>query len=290
VNEIAHGLADFQTLYARDISDAPNPVYYEIISLDIQVFSGSGNVNCQLNIRTEIINQELKINQLRLSMIFNKFGEIWRVTHMHISLPTSAHADDEAFPVKELEDRNKVLQRMVYERTEKLNEAIQEISILANTDKLTGVFNRSKLEDCLTIELHRSERYNNQLCLIIMDIDHFKAVNDQFGHMVGDQVLVAFSSLIGSRIRKTDFLGRWGGEEFLIICPETDMERARLMAETIRGIVEAKPFTANVRLTASFGVASYHAGDRRDSLLSRADEALYMAKRNGRNQVALLDI
>jgi diguanylate cyclase (GGDEF)-like protein len=122
----------------------------------------------------------------------------------------------------------------------------------------------------------------------MIDIDYFKHVNDEYGHLTGDQVLADFAKLISSRIRKTDFLGRWGGEEFLIICPETDMGSAIQMAETIRSMVQTHEFLPAGSLTASFGVSPCIPNDDRDALISRADTALYDAKRNGRNRVVAL--
>jgi diguanylate cyclase (GGDEF)-like protein len=284
-DEVARDLNDFLDLYSRDLSEATNPIYYQISNLDINTYPGLGIVSCQLNIQTEILDQKLKFNKLRLSMVFTLLGGEWQVAHMHISLPTQTHADDESYPLKELEDRNKVLRRLVDERTEKLFTTIKEISVLASTDKLTGVFNRLKIDECLNLELQRSARYGNKLCVIMIDIDHFKRINDNYGHLIGDQVLIEFVNLISSRIRKTDIIGRWGGEEFFIICPETELESAVQMAETIRFMIEAKEIKQSESITASFGVSSYLANDTYATIISRADTALYEAKKTGRNRV-----
>jgi diguanylate cyclase (GGDEF)-like protein len=160
-----------------------------------------------------------------------------------------------------------------------------ELERLSVTDKLTGIFNRNKLDDVLSYELSNAARYDRTFSLILGDIDHFKAVNDRFGHITGDAVLKDFGVLLRSSCRCIDTVGRWGGEEFLIICPETKIDGAWGLAERIRRIVADHPFPISKRVTISFGVAEYRRGDDAAALLKRADEALYAAKNRGRNCV-----
>lgn len=153
------------------------------------------------------------------------------------------------------------------------------------TDKLTGLFNRQKLDVKLEMEFLRARRSGAPLSVIILDLDHFKNVNDTWGHQVGDQVLVCTAQLLTARLRQTDCAGRWGGEEFMVICPDTDLEGARALAETLRQAITAQTFPTAGHQTASFGVACCTVGDQVKTLVSRADQALYEAKHLGRNRV-----
>lgn len=134
-------------------------------------------------------------------------------------------------------------------------------------------------------EINRVQRYQTALSLIILDIDYFKSVNDTFGHQVGDSVLIEMSNILQENLRNTDLLGRWGGEEFLIICPHTDINGTKELAEHLRLKIEKYDFKVIGHKTSSFGVTSFKAGDTIESLLKRADDNLYKAKENGRNQV-----
>jgi diguanylate cyclase (GGDEF)-like protein len=161
--------------------------------------------------------------------------------------------------------------------------ALEKISV---TDQLTGLYNRYKLNQVLDSELHRAERIKSTFGIIILDIDNFKKVNDVYGHNVGDSVLQELAILLKKTLRITDTLGRWGGEELLIIVPEGSLINEKLLAEKLRVKIEKHTFTTVNRITTSFGVAIYNEGDSIIGLIKRADDALYHAKRNGRNQVS----
>jgi len=160
-----------------------------------------------------------------------------------------------------------------------------ELRKLANTDGLTGIFNRSKIEQALTIEVLRSRRYKHPLSIIMADIDHFKEVNDTYGHNVGDQVLSGIASMIKQHVREVDTVGRWGGEEFLIVCPETTAEGAKKLAEKLRKKIEKHNFKDVGSKTVSMGVAQIEEDDWDEDMIKRADKNLYKAKKSGRNRV-----
>ncbi len=162
------------------------------------------------------------------------------------------------------------------------NMALEQLSV---TDKLTQVHNRMKLDEVLDIELARTVRDGKSFSVILIDIDHFKLVNDTFGHQVGDKVLIEFAKILKENLRKTDIVGRWGGEEFLIISPNSSSLTATKTAEKLRNIIANSQFPGVKKITGSFGLTSYLAGDAIDDMLARADEALYLAKKNGRNRV-----
>jgi diguanylate cyclase (GGDEF)-like protein len=168
---------------------------------------------------------------------------------------------------------------------------VQRIGLLqkqnATTDALTGMLNRHAFYPILNQELSRSARYARSFSIILLDVDEFKDINDNYGHLEGDKVLKELSSLVVGLLRKTDCTGRWGGEEFLILLPETEPADARILAERIREKIEETHFLQKYYITASFGVAAFRAGRNLETLLECADKALYQAKCNGRNQVAV---
>lgn len=163
-----------------------------------------------------------------------------------------------------------------------LNRKLEHLSV---TDKLTGLFNRVKIDASIEREIARSQRFGQPFSLVMLDIDHFKSVNDTHGHQVGDQVLVAVSTIIGSNTREIDIVGRWGGEEFLVICPQTDDLGVLNLAEDLRQKVQEYDFPIVGHKTASFGVTTYMQGDQAKDIIKRADDALYIAKKHGRNRV-----
>lgn len=168
----------------------------------------------------------------------------------------------------------------------------REISRISVTDGLTGIYNRRYLMDALEREFSRASRHKEAFSLIMVDIDHFKKVNDTYGHQTGDVVLKETARILNDALRKSDTIGRYGGEEFCIILPETTLEGARAVAENLRALVEAHVFHSgdtSLRATASLGVSSFPVEGITSSadLLKRADEALYRAKEGGRNRVCV---
>jgi len=159
---------------------------------------------------------------------------------------------------------------------------VEELSV---TDHLTGLYNRTRLDEIFHYEIPQSIRYGLPLSIIMVDIDHFKEVNDTYGHLTGDHVLKELSDILRIHERKTDTLGRWGGEEFLIILPKTDLNGSRDRAERIRIMIESHVFPIVGHKTASFGIAQLQENDTMASLIERADKALYRAKLEGRNRV-----
>jgi diguanylate cyclase (GGDEF)-like protein/PAS domain S-box-containing protein len=155
----------------------------------------------------------------------------------------------------------------------------------ALSDQLTGLYNRHKINEVLSHEIDRSARYSSSLCVGILDIDHFKKVNDTYGHMNGDKALIAIATILKQHTRKSDIVGRWGGEEFIIISAHTNLEGMENIAEKIRKEIEEHQFGDMQSITASIGITQYFKNDTFHSLLTRADEALYEAKQSGRNKI-----
>lgn len=153
-------------------------------------------------------------------------------------------------------------------------------------DPLTGAYNREGIEESLTEAFHKWNVDGMPLALLLFDVDHFKNVNDTRGHSIGDNVLREISGLVSDHIRGTDRFARWGGEEFIIVCANTDIDQAFELAEKLRKRIDDARFVDNLRVTVSFGVATIRKGETLESLFNRTDLALYVAKNQGRNQVA----
>ncbi|MGX7708099.1 diguanylate cyclase [Methylobacterium sp. Gmos1] len=186
--------------------------------------------------------------------------------------------EENAALMRDLREMNATLQDRIAERT-------RDLETLAHTDLLTGLFNRRKLDEALAEAAERAVSSGAPLALILGDVDNFKAVNDRYGHTIGDGVLVAFAALLRDAVRPTDVLGRWGGEEFMLLCPATDLTAATAIAERLRQRVEATALPEVGPRTCSFGVAVLAPSESTDSLIGRADAALYRCKRGGRNRV-----
>jgi len=190
----------------------------------------------------------------------------------------------------QLQDMNSYLEQKIYERTEslldtqkELLEDNSELTRMALTDSLTGLSNRTHMNQILHKEFSRFERHAQCFGIIMLDIDHFKSINDKYGHDAGDTVLKKLASIFESAIRSSDFIARWGGEEFLICCTTIEEEDLLPIAETIRQLVASTDFAHKDQITASLGCAAIVKGETIGDLIKRADIALYEAKNNGRN-------
>jgi len=176
-------------------------------------------------------------------------------------------------------------------REEELRKQNQELELLSNKDTLTGTFNRRYLNHILNVELMRAARTDGLISVLMIDIDHFKQINDTFGHQSGDHVLKRMTAEIADSLRDYDLLFRYGGEEFVVLLPDTSLREARNVAQRLCQKVHSIRFSdalANLRLTVSIGVAEFPGMDigTAEELLEHADQALYQAKENGRNQIA----
>ena len=168
----------------------------------------------------------------------------------------------------------------------KLKEKSNLFEYQASHDKLTGLFNRNKFDEVYSKELKRSKRYNNELSMIIFDIDDFKMVNDNYGHQIGDDVLKEIAKIILKNVREQDVNVRWGGEEFLILLPQTNLAGAVTVASKIRIAIKEHLFTPEIlKITASFGVSQLLSEDSETTFISRSDTLLYEAKKTGKDKV-----
>lgn len=186
-------------------------------------------------------------------------------------------------------DRNRKLKQRALDGLAKTQKKLEETNVhlerLAKTDQLTGLNNRLKLNETLQTEIERKARYSRELSIILLDIDKFKLVNDTFGHQAGDEVLKTFARLLKENLRESDIIGRWGGEEFMIVCPETNLSQATDLAEKLRKKIHSHIFEHAKTVTSSFGVAELKKDESEAHLIQKADLALYRAKEGGRNRV-----
>ncbi len=220
-------------------------------------------------------------------------GEVARMIGAHLDINATKIAQDELNTQNRLLKKdNATLEALVQERTDelehlniKLQEQLTYTHYIANHDKLTSLCNRYMFDESLDKEIKRAKRYAHPLSFIILDLDYFKDINDTYGHQTGDKILIELAGILLENIRDIDIVARWGGEEFVIILPDTDKEQGRALAEKLCGIVQAHTFGERISLTCSFGVTSFLKDDTNDAIFARMDRALYQAKELGRNNV-----
>jgi diguanylate cyclase (GGDEF)-like protein/PAS domain S-box-containing protein len=185
------------------------------------------------------------------------------------------------------QDEKNIFLAVVSDVSKSIDE-LNKLTVLAYYDKLTGIYNRRKFDELLNLEYKISKRYGRALSALFFDIDHFKKINDTYGHDNGDMVLSSLSALISQQIRETDIFARWGGEEFIILLPETNKENAVLIAQEIMGSLSSYSFPEVGKVTISIGVSTLKGNERLNTFIKRLDEALYSSKKNGRDKFTIL--
>lgn len=167
---------------------------------------------------------------------------------------------------------------------EELKELNRKLETQSRTDALTGIANRAFFNEALEQSIEQAKRYGENVCLLLLDIDHFKLINDNHGHLTGDQVLQDLSRLVQANIRRVDLFARWGGEEFVILTPGINVDQAMQVAEKLRYLIMVHQFPGQLDLTCSFGLGQYVPGEKIHEFIHRVDTALYLAKERGRNR------
>ncbi len=243
----------------------------------------SGKVSWYLAIVVLLTLIAMSVFEL-IKLVIHPYMAPWGSRMLTILLSTTISGCATYLALSKYNRLNQQLTREILTR-KKLEE---ELIIAATTDKLTQIYNRRKLEEIAQYEIERAKRYNIPLSFIMLDLDDFKQVNDTYGHQTGDRVLRTVSDIIMSNIRASDTAGRWGGEEFMILVPETALDNARELAEKIRNLIASYPFELSRPITISLGLAQLLRGDTFDSFIRRVDDALYRAKRQGKNRVEAL--
>lgn len=243
-------------------------------------------VNIMLTGQSDLEGVKRAINEAQLYRFLEKPFDN---SDLAMTVKSALHAYRQARELEqrkaELERINNDLEATIIERTAELRDKNRQLEVLSVSDQLTGLFNRLRLDQIMSDEHARNVRCGAALSLIMLDIDYFKAVNDTHGHLVGDAVLIAVAKQLQHGSRELDVVGRWGGEEFLIICRDTDLQGASVLAEKLRNLLAGSSTPVAGTIQASFGVARLRSGESIDSLLARTDAALYRAKHKGRNRV-----
>ncbi|MCK3863796.1 diguanylate cyclase [Pseudomonas sp. B329] len=217
----------------------------------------------------------------------NPDGSVARMVGAHRDIHTRKCS------IERLQKRNQSLEALVAERTLELSRVNQQLQIqldenrsLAERDALTRIANRYRLEKCLLEECDRAERFRVPLALVAMDIDDFKPVNDRYGHGVGDQTLIGVAERLESCVRTTDLLARWGGDEFMVVLPASNLDTAKELAERIRRAIKQSPIVNDLNVTLSLGIVERRMGESPAALVARADRALYRSKAAGKDGVS----
>ena len=233
---------------------------------------------------SKITNGNIDIDEINVGNRKDEIGQLSRAfNQMHSTIKRQ---------IKELNAHREMLEQEVQERTQELEEANKKLDLISRTDDLTQLPNRRDMHETIDNEVGRSARTHKPFCFIFFDIDHFKNVNDTYGHAAGDLVLKAVSSTIRGLLRKYDVLARYGGEEFLTLLPETDLEGAAIVAERFRKKIEKLSISfaeQKIKVTITLGVALYDDRLGADRSIQQADKALYEGKETGRNKVVIWD-
>lgn len=255
-----------------------HPQFDNIIMIEVQTGSKEplGEHNFQLK-KVELVGQRLSTEKWYLFIMSSWLAIFviflgYRIASLNSQVRSQKKRESELLEINSLLDvRSKQLEDK------------------SKTDSLTGAFNRQGIEEAIRVGQWEWRSQKKPLSLVLIDIDHFKNINDTYGHAIGDHVLSALSNIVKQHIRTNDLFARWGGEEFVLLCRDTKIEQASLIAEKIRALIASFEFRDNVKVTASFGVATLNAHETLEQLFNHADKALYEAKHQGRNRVVVAE-
>jgi diguanylate cyclase (GGDEF)-like protein len=228
----------------------------------------------------QITQGNLDIQEIDVGTRYDEIGQLGKAFNiMHSTIKRQ---------IGELNAHRDILEQEVRERTKDLEEANKKLDLISKTDELTGLPNRRDMNETIANEVGRVQRTHKPFCFIFIDIDHFKNINDTYGHACGDVILKSVAQTIRGLLRKYDVFARYGGEEFLTLLPETDLEGAAVVAERFRKQIEkmtVRYADFTIKITITLGVAKYDDRLGADRSIQMADKALYQGKESGRNRV-----
>jgi diguanylate cyclase (GGDEF)-like protein len=281
----------------KDFAEVPGRLRIEMLDLSTQDVSEDVVVTTAFfHIHLPIPDSILSRETARLVLIFRRENGEWKIAHSGISIPYHlvASGDGEVYPIDRLHERNRELETIVEERTASLEDAKTKLEALSNTDGLTGIANRRAFDGMLAQEWKRGQRAGTPLALIMLDVDYFKKFNDRYGHPAGDRCLQALATALAQTGRRAGELAvRYGGEEFVMLLPNTNgheaLETARHIQQQVWSLALPHAETPTGIVTVSLGVASLvpSAQLNAEDLVQQADTALYGAKQSGRNCVRM---
>jgi diguanylate cyclase (GGDEF)-like protein len=287
VDEVVVNGGEFERMLARQLAELTAPMESKLDVLrTIELGADACVIMSIVTIRIFLPAGE-ETMAVRITFVMHRVPDGWRVAHLHASMPWTMQRAGESFPNYELEERNRRLEQLVGERTRELADALEQVQLLATTDKLTGVHNRARLDEFLADEHRYQQRHARPASIALLDIDHFKTVNDTHGHLIGDIVLRDVARALAASVREIDRVGRWGGEEFLVLMPDASAEQALRVAERIRTHITDSARHPSGSITVSIGVAQYRPGEAVHGWLARADRVLYEAKAAGRDRTVV---
>ena len=276
---LTENLPDGIIVHNMELMEYTNPTFEKLCGFNnrelkskniVDIFTTNGK-SYILSLFQKLALNEIKKFNIETKILTKKSKEVW----VRIKTKTLMHGNNFYFLT--------IVTDISKEKIEN-----DKLAKLAYFDALTGIYNRRKFDEIFKTETNRVRRYQRTLSALFFDIDHFKRVNDTYGHDVGDEVLIKMSKIIQLNIRDTDYFARWGGEEFILLLPETSVIEANVMAEHIRNTIEKNIFNKVGSLTISIGLSELKESERNTTFIKRLDTALYKAKSDGRNRTIVL--
>lgn len=265
----------FQDKITKGINNVIADLAFYLSDLDENFTLDEININHD-NANSSYISSIIKFDDVELFCTFMMIlKKKWNITHLHITQISS----------KQHLDKNIDIEAIIDEKTYELTKKVEKLELAASLDYLTGLYNRFKFNEILVKEFDSSLFDKHPISVIYVDIDNFKQINDRYGHLFGDNVILTTANIIKSKLDDNMVAARWGGDEFIIMASNYSLNEAIRLSNDIREELEEHENHCYVNITASFGVAEYDQGDTADIFLNKADLALYKAKRKGKNRV-----